>query len=382
MSEQEWTAFGRWVVATLEDQGKGLRDLRDAFPVDGYLVRQILTRYAPGGRPQPRASTVAELAKLLQVSESSVRARLQGAVAAPAPTPAATASAVPSASAAPPEGLVAWAPKLEALFAGHARVKALLGTYRPPVARWPRASGARVPGVDDAVRAAADQIRPELALNQPQLLVERIEDGDPRPITFRGHDVDFAIVAALRRLGRRPAVLSASAVVCIASPALVVVHRRANLAHTTYGGCLHTLGGAFHPDMGHLASVGTDHHLHDTVVREVWEESRLRAPVDAWTGLVLEETRTGFVQYLALGVTAQYDETVVNAEGMTEYVRPEHLASTLLHERWVPAGRLAVLLWLAAGAPGFPPGPVFGGKTAEEILKEVVATAPFVHAEP
>jgi|GEM_PF-2911086 len=357
-SSDEQTGFGRWVVERLRALGKGEPELERALGTR-YLLKATLTIY-PSRTPLP--STIADLARILEVTEAVVRARLAG-------------HPVSGDGGERARRLEARIPDIVALFDGHAEVKTVLGSTLPEVVQWPR------PLPEDVVELAAE-IRPTLQLNQPQLLVDHVAQWERRPLTLRGTDVDFASVAALRKLGRRPAVLSASAVVCTVNPPALMLHRRAELPHTTYGNCLHTLGGAFHPDRGTLGSVGTDRDLHDTLLREVFEESRLRASLDACTGLILEETRTGFIQYLGLGVTAGTAVSEVNAEGMSELVRPADLLTALCEDRWVPTGRLAVLLWLAAGAPGLPEGPVFGGLTAEDVLSRVIDSAPLEHLDP
>ncbi len=353
------TPFGDWVVERLAALGLEPEALKTKLGSD-YLRDCVLYRYPHERYPLPR--TIDDLAALLEVAAAVVRARLAGQ---------------PTDTGRPDvrERLRPWVPRLAALFEGHAEVKTLLGEALPEVVTWPGA-------LDEGVTTLAEEIRPSLEVNQPQLLVEPVLDWSRRPLILRGVCVDFAIVAAMRRLQRLPVVLSASAVVCTADPVGLVLHRRANLPHTTYANCLHTLGGAFHPDLETLASVGTDRDLHDTLVREVFEESRLRVSLDGSTGLMVEEPRTGFIQLLGLGVTAPRPRPELNAEGMSELVRPEHLLATLLRDRWVPTGRLAVLLWLAAGAPGFPEGPIFGGLTVDEVLEEVVATAPLEHVAP
>jgi hypothetical protein len=107
-------------------------------------------------------------------------------------------------------------------------------------------------------------------------------------------------------------------------------------------------------------------------MRELTEESLLWPLPEEWPAYLTEETPTGFVQYVALGVRVTASTSKETWEGCGKWVAFDALEPLLLRAKgWVPSGKLHVLLWLAAGAPGAE-APTFRGRTPEELLTHVL----------
>ncbi|MCC6624133.1 MAG: hypothetical protein IT385_22950 [Deltaproteobacteria bacterium] len=355
------TPFGEWVLGRLTQQGKNGEHLLAAMKGEAK-ARRVLHEY--GVKSMPNSSTTTQLLDLLGVPLDELNARLLGRE----PESASAAPAIDATAAR----LAAWLPRILPLFEGHVRVLTVLGDHLPRIAKWDAE-------LDPEVSRLADELRPKLRLNQAMLLVSRSVDWSSRPLTLPGLEVDFAYVQALRKLGQRPPVLSASGVVTVAQTPGLALHLRAPLS-ATYKECFHTLGGALHPDDASLERVGADRTLHDTLERELVEEARIRVDPEGAFAVLLEEERTGFIQYLALDLTTARLPPEHNAEGIAQLVTFDRLLEALLERKWVPTGRLSVLLWLAAGAPGAGPR-AFAGLGADDVLQRVLAT-PLVHADP
>jgi hypothetical protein len=248
----------------------------------------------------------------------------------------------------------------DAHFEGHARV---LAVPRRPVETFDLGEYEAPPDV----AARASVLRPKLRINDPHALVDGPIALDHEPICLNYVRCDYATVQALRETGARPAALSASAVIVLPPDALLV-HMRAP-GSATYPNCLHTIGGAFQPN-------SRDTIFEDALVREIYEESKVLVEHGDWPVVLTEEVTTGFVQYVALGVRAARDRREANWEGRLRAVPFHALEQELVTQRrWVPSGKLHILLWLAAGAPGAP-GATFGRHDAASLLRTVLETAP------
>ena len=106
--------------------------------------------------------------------------------------------------------------------------------------------------------------------------------------------------------------------------------------------------------------------------REVQEETEIRIIPEPWPVVAAEETTTGFVQYVFLGARTPTEEHRENWEGRLRWLPFAKLEGELTqNERWVPSGKLHLLLWLAAGAPGAP-GARFGDHDAHGLLRVVL----------
>lgn len=109
--------------------------------------------------------------------------------------------------------------------------------------------------------------------------------------------------------------------------------------------------------------------------REVQEETQIRIIPDAWPVIAAEESTTGFIQYVFLGVRTPTLKFRENWEGKLRWLAFKDLEHQLTcKEQWVPSGKLHLLLWLAAGAPGAP-GARFGDRDAHGLLRVVLEQA-------
>jgi hypothetical protein len=218
------------------------------------------------------------------------------------------------------------------------------------------------------------------------LLTSRI-GADEEHVTLRYQRTDFATVRAKRVLAKRypaeardsrqPAVLSASAVVVSPSDNRLVLHERSHQSDT-YPGARHTFGGAFQPPLGEATGGPLfDSSLAYTFRREFLEESQIfLRPFREQDALVAlaREPKTGFVQCLYLGLQVDMvDDNRACWEGDIRIVSFDELEATLAAwEDWVPTGRMHVMAWLAAGAPGATVAP---GR-ARAVYDAVVQAAP------
>jgi hypothetical protein len=244
-----------------------------------------------------------------------------------------------------------WSARLNRHFAGHTRI---LGTPDEVVLTHAGAFP-----VSEVLRARAERLRPPV--NEPHGILANRPSWSRRRVDLRYHETDYRVVEALRRQGERPAVLSASALLIAPRERQLILHRRSAM-NRYYKRRLHIAGGAFLP-----SGRSADESLRDTMLREVWEEMRRRPRRGRWPAVMVEEVRTGFVGAIFLGVptTARPREA---DEGAMESLSFDALPEDLIRARhWVPAGKLAILAWLALGAPGAP-GATFGGRSPAQVL--------------
>jgi hypothetical protein len=194
---------------------------------------------------------------------------------------------------------------------------------------------------------------------------------------------DYATVSALRHIRYRPAVLSGGALVCCSENQELFLHLRSSYVET-YPRCWHVFGGNFIPSSVHTDD---DESLTETSRREIFEEMRLC--IDPWAGVcpavIAEETSTGFVQFLHVGVDipkAEASRVKDSPEGRVHRIRFADLKTFLLDnkQRWVPSGKMHVLGWLAMGAPAPGHGPGFNHTLAHNYFNDWLSSTP--HTDP
>ena len=92
--------------------------------------------------------------------------------------------------------------------------------------------------------------------------------------------------------------------------------------------------------------------------------------------LLCRELKTGFIQFVLLGVDVDADEAAVmktNWEGDKVVVGFDELPQRLAaEEQWVPTGKAHILAWLALGAPNAGPDVSFGGQTPQGLFDAVL----------
>ena len=184
--------------------------------------------------------------------------------------------------------------------------------------------------------------------------------------------LDFSNICALRTAGKKPAVLSASAIlICSATEELIVHQRSADVA--THPHHWHIFGGAFNPAIDTLSEHPSLCH---TLQRELFEETRLScaAPKNSMYTLCKEKT-TGFIQWCLLGLpieVAQLAQLHGNWEGSVQRVPFNQLNEFLQEENWVASGKANILSWLALGAPHTKPNQKFGANTALQLFDHLI----------
>ncbi|MES2103155.1 MAG: NUDIX hydrolase [Pseudomonadota bacterium] len=196
------------------------------------------------------------------------------------------------------------------------------------------------------------------------------------PPSLQFQTLDFAGICALREHGRKPAIVSACAVlVCVESREIILHRRSANAA--TAPGRLHTIGGAYLPpsgcnSSGNGSNAGDSGGLADTVLREIAEETGLHLQMPALpTILCSQELATGFLQFVFLGIPVPASQLVHlrgSWEGSIVRLAFDDMRKALADPGWVPSGKAHVLAWLALGASGPHPGQTFGGLGAAELF--------------
>lgn len=220
------------------------------------------------------------------------------------------------------------------------------------------------------IATAAAAIRPTLSVNDGHaVLAEDPPSWTAARVRLRFHTADFATIRALRDAGRRPRIVSASAVLFSKKRRLLHVHLR-SAGSDTYPGLLHTYGGAYLP---HPAR--PDGNLLFTLQREVHEESSSTpaAPSRATVTMLSEELTTGFIQCVFLGIDMDLSKRASETyEGRACPIPFDELEDELLWGAWVPSGKLHVLAWLALGAPGLAPSQTFGQRSARGLFEAVM----------
>ena len=288
----------------------------------------------------------------------------------PGPAEIGRATPSPSALADASRRIASWRDRLNGLFDGYARILSVpaepleLQQVDEPLPTSPR------------VQEAAQRWR-EASLTKPGSVNDphAVLHGNPTwidPVTLFYRATDYAVIRVSDDLGERvPGILSACGVFICAEDREVLLHFR-DPRSRTYPLRMHTIGGAFQPEWPGRGP--GDETLLITLWRECVEESRISyADVDV-PFVMAEETKTGFVQYVALGVELdRLRKFTRKFEGTTRRVSFDDLpAEVLQNADWVPSGKLHLLLWLAAGAPGAPRASFGKYENADSLLDEVL----------
>jgi 8-oxo-dGTP pyrophosphatase MutT (NUDIX family) len=240
-----------------------------------------------------------------------------------------------------------WTARLNRHFAGHARI---LGRPEEIVLR----DVGELP-VSGPLRAQARRLRPPF--NEGHGILANRPAWSRRRVDVHYQRTEYRVVAALRRRGELPRVLSSSALLIAPRQRALVLHQRSS-KNGHYKRLLHIVGGAVVPPESFELSM----------VREVREETRLRPRPGRWPVLMVDEPLTGYVMATYLGV-----ETAArphgSREGATVLLPFDELPGQLIRSKhWVPSGKLAILAWLALGAPGAP-GARFAGRSPSDLFK-------------
>ncbi len=264
-----------------------------------------------------------------------------------------------------------WLPRLAEHFGDHARVLGVLDEL-------PRVQDMGVLDPGEELAAAAPEYNPEFHDSHAVLThVPVVRDGR---CALYAESTWYNTIQALRAAGQRPPIISSSGVLVSPENRCVVLHLRSEKS-STYPNCLHTLGGAYMPiGKGYR---GRDWDLARTLLREVDEESGENTNPSNLPMVLCDEPPTGFVQCVFLGVWTEMARMKPDWwEGKATAIDFDGLEGWLMQARkWVPSGKLHVMLWLAAGAPGCR-DPRFAGKTAEELLEDVLEHSATDYAPP
>lgn len=195
------------------------------------------------------------------------------------------------------------------------------------------------------------------------------------PLSFKYHSLFYSEVLALREQGKRVKLVSANVVVYCEESRCILAHRRSDKS-ADFCRTLHTFGGAYMPPgVGQRGDLGG---LKECVERELHEESGLGAAIPNGTPIVLlEEPSIDYVQVAFLGVNIPsniLDRSRETWEGDVVRIPFDELEVKLCNfHDWTPSGLLHILFWLALDAPNSKAKLKFAGKSADSVLKKVVA---------
>jgi 8-oxo-dGTP pyrophosphatase MutT (NUDIX family) len=245
----------------------------------------------------------------------------------------------------------AWSARLNRHFAGHARI---LGQPEEIVLR-----DVGELAVNERVRAEAARLRPPF--NEAHGILANRPAWSGRRVDVDYQRTEYRVVKALRARGERPSVLSCGALLIAPRQRALVLHQRSS-KNGHYKRLLHIVGGAVVPPETFQLSM----------VREVREETRLRPRPGRWPVLMVEEPLTGFVMATYLGVETSA-RPHGSREGATVLLSFDELPDQLIRSKhWVPSGKMAILAWLALGAPGAEEA-WFGEHSAAELFTHTLA---------
>jgi hypothetical protein len=226
-------------------------------------------------------------------------------------------------------------------------------------------------------QAQAAEALPPPFVNDAHAVLSSVNWKDT-PVVIEFKATDYMGVCAISDGGRKPVeVLSSNVVVFCAERRELYLHRRSKDART-YPNCLHTYGGAYVPPGVSSRDDALD--LIKTARREIMEELDLCLRVNKSTPILLcRELKTGFIQFVLLGVDVDADEAAAmktNWEGDKVVVGFDELPQRLTaEERWVPTGKAHVMAWLALAAPNAGGDVSFGGQTPQELFDSVLRKA-------
>ena len=216
--------------------------------------------------------------------------------------------------------------------------------------------------------------------NDPHAILTNEPKWQHDPVYLEAQTLYFSEVRALRdeTLGNlRPEILSANAVFSCSETQELILHQRSTESDTfKTRRRLHTLGGAYQPpDMD--GTPADKLSLMNTARREVLEEAESGLVWQETPAMILlKELETGFIQLALLGIDIPGKEAgrlVGTWEGDPIRVGFRDLHRSLTtDETWVPAGKAAVLAWLALGAPNTKGRMKFGEFTPAKLFDSVV----------
>lgn len=224
-------------------------------------------------------------------------------------------------------------------------------------------------------RKLAARFRKDLTINDAVAIVIPPTAWSDRPVLLRAAQTDYAAVCALDKLGRRPTMLSANALLYCPETREVVVHRRSD-ASRDYAGLLHTFGGGYQPptdrgrDYDHLS-------LARAARRETEEESGMSFDIVRLPPMLVgEEPKIGFIHLALLGVCVSKETLFAargNREGSITRIGIDDLPRRLADPDWAVAGKVQILSWLALGAPIGRKRIRFGRESGQQLFNRLVA---------
>lgn len=198
--------------------------------------------------------------------------------------------------------------------------------------------------------------------------------------------VDYATAKVLRESNKdkQPSsmIITAGAVLICAKKSTIILHKRSKKVET-FGGCYHTLGGAYQPEVllqGQLNISQDRDSLMFTVIREIFEECNVILSPSAFKNvpiLASRETDTGFLQYYALGINLteeEFKKIKCSNEGTKHLIDFANLEEELKKEDWTPSGKAHVLMWLGLHATGVRFGKLFNWKRPKKVFDNIVSS--------
>lgn len=234
--------------------------------------------------------------------------------------------------------------------------------------------------ISDSYEAFCRQDKLNRGINSPcAILVNGIDQANDQP-TLYYQSTNYLTVRALRNSGKKPPIISASALLFSTHERTLLLHRRSPRS-ATYPGCFHTFGGAYMPHTKN-ATIDDGKSLLKTMKRELVEETGFVFHWQADTPLLLiEELETGFIQLAFVAVPVHEEERQLQElswEGYIEAIPFDQLETFILRQAapssalWVPTGLLLLLYWLGLGAPGCEKEERFSGKSAHKLFETIM----------
>lgn len=227
----------------------------------------------------------------------------------------------------------------------------------------------------ELLRKAAERGQ-DTFINDAHAVIKHEPSWQDEPVVIRYEATDYVGICALSDFNKTPVkTISASAVLLCSAKRELYLHRRSPNSRT-YPSCLHTIGGGYMPPG--VTQLDDKYDLIATAQREVREETSMNFLRNRNTRmLIANEPRTGFFQFVLLGVDIPCEEVEVKDdswEGDVVSVEFDKLYDKLFSEveRWTPTGHAHLFAWLGLGAPPLSPTEKFGGRSAKELFTEAV----------
>ena len=220
----------------------------------------------------------------------------------------------------------------------------------------------------------ATAFRNELKINDPVAILVPPTNWCDRPVVLRTKGTDYSVVCALDKLGRRPKMLSANALLFCPDTKELLLHRRSSTSRD-YAELLHTFGGAYMPPGVHGRDY--DHFsLVRTAMRETVEESGMEFDIAQHPQMLLgEENKIGFVNLVLLGVEVSRQTLELacsNHEGSISRLKAEEIPRRIFDDDWAASGKVHVLSWLALGAPVGRRRIRFDGESGQKLFNRLM----------